>query len=263
MRNDKDIASRIASFIPRPIQNLIIETPIESFYQMIRQYARIMTLPLHSQVYPSPVGKIELLVCNDSFLMHPDIIEGGHDPYVIQDLCSLFNSVNSSVFYDIGSHFGYMVKIAILAGLEDSNIHTFEPDRFRFYVLSKNNKHDSIHLNIKFVSDTISKKELTLDSYITAHDPPSVVKLDIEGAEYHALKGMSQTINSHNPILFVEVHPAYLPTFGHQAEDVISLLSTYQYDLQILEGGEWIPVSSNCSKYNTYPQAFTLKALPR
>lgn len=260
MRNDKDIASRFASFIPQPIQNLIIGTPIESFYQIIRQYSRILTLPLYSQVYPSPVGNIELLVCDDSFLMHPDIIENGHDPYVIQDLCSLFSSANGNVFYDIGSHFGYMVKIAISSGLADSNIHTFEPDRFRFYVLSKNNTNDSIHLNRKFVSDTISTKELTIDSYITAHDPPSVVKLDIEGAEYHALKGMSQTITSHRPILFVEVHPTYLPTFGHQAEDVISFLSDYKYDLQILEGEEWVPVSSNFSKYNNYPQAFTLKA---
>ena len=250
----------MASFIPPSMQNVIIGTPIEPFYQMMRQYSRILTLPLQLQNYPSPIGNLELLVCDDSFLMHPDIIKSGHDPYVMQDLGDLFNSDGSSVFYDIGSHFGYMVKIAILAGLEDSNIHTFEPDRFRFYVLSKNNKHDSIHLNRKFVSDTISKNSLTIDSYITTHDPPNVVKLDIEGAEYHALKGMSQTITSHRPVLFVEVHPTYLPTFGHQAEDVISFLSDYKYDLQILEGEEWVPVSSNFSKYNNYPQAFTLKS---
>lgn len=54
---------------------------------------------------------------------------------------------------------------------------------------------------------------LALDSWIaaTAQDPPGIVKIDVEGAEAHVVRGMSQTLRTVGPALVIELH-------GTQAE---------------------------------------------
>ena len=59
---------------------------------------------------------------------------------------------------------------------------------------------------------------------------PRVVKMDIEGHEFAALKGMSVTLS--NPscaALFCEVHPLALPK-GVAAEQVIQLIRSFGFD---------------------------------
>jgi FkbM family methyltransferase len=49
---------------------------------------------------------------------------------------------------------------------------------------------------------------LTLDSWIaeTSTRPPSIVKIDVEGAELGVLQGMLETLRSAKPVLIVELH---------------------------------------------------------
>jgi FkbM family methyltransferase len=49
---------------------------------------------------------------------------------------------------------------------------------------------------------------LTLDSWIseTSTKPPSIVKIDVEGAEMGVLRGMTGTLRSAKPVLIVELH---------------------------------------------------------
>jgi hypothetical protein len=53
--------------------------------------------------------------------------------------------------------------------------------------------------------------------------PPTVIKLDIEGAELRALDGMRQTLAAHGPALVVELHGTrepferLLPELGYVA----------------------------------------------
>src|SRR5437763_6128345 len=49
---------------------------------------------------------------------------------------------------------------------------------------------------------------VTLDSWLaaTGQPPPTVVKLDVEGAEIGALRGMSQTLATAKPALLIEMH---------------------------------------------------------
>lgn len=60
---------------------------------------------------------------------------------------------------------------------------------------------------------------------------PTVIKLDIEGAEILALRGAKQLLRSPGRprALFIEVHNTFLPGFGSSAEEVNSLLEEYGY----------------------------------
>jgi FkbM family methyltransferase len=60
---------------------------------------------------------------------------------------------------------------------------------------------------------------------------PTVIKMDIEGAEWLALRGMSKLLSSPSPprSLFVEIHPSFLRHFDASVEDVLSLIGSSGY----------------------------------
>ena len=60
---------------------------------------------------------------------------------------------------------------------------------------------------------------------------PTVIKLDIEGAEILALRGAKQLLaGSERPrALFIEVHDTFLPGFGSSADEVYALLHECGY----------------------------------
>jgi len=52
---------------------------------------------------------------------------------------------------------------------------------------------------------------------------PDAIKIDVEGHEIKVLKGLSETIHSCSPLIFLEVHPERIPEEG----DSISFLETF------------------------------------
>jgi FkbM family methyltransferase len=60
---------------------------------------------------------------------------------------------------------------------------------------------------------------------------PTIIKMDIEGAEFFALRGMSALFSSpcrpHS--LFVEIHPSFLKHFDASAEDVLGFMHWARY----------------------------------
>lgn len=60
--------------------------------------------------------------------------------------------------------------------------------------------------------------------------PPGFIKLDVEGAELPALKGMEQTLKAGHPILHLEVCAAWESAFGYKPADILSLLQGIGYD---------------------------------
>lgn len=61
---------------------------------------------------------------------------------------------------------------------------------------------------------------------------PTVVKIDIEGAEMLALQGMKALLGSGKRprLIFVEIHPDFLPSFGTDSESIIQFIEGFGYN---------------------------------
>jgi FkbM family methyltransferase len=141
----------------------------------------------------------------------------------------------NDIFYDVGANYGYYTFLALEFCKE---VHSFEPikecvESLRFNL--KNN--DKVYINevaladkegvTKFYiagnlyglssikSNVLSFKNLntrevlttTLDKYIyeANHNPPTVIKIDVEGAELEVLRGGEKFLKNSSPVISLEV----------------------------------------------------------
>jgi FkbM family methyltransferase len=71
------------------------------------------------------------------------------------------------------------------------------------------------------------------DDWLAEHRLPrlDVIKLDIEGAEVKALRGMSEAIERFRPILVVEINPMWTRRMMTSTTELITLLHSFGYTL--------------------------------
>ena len=73
--------------------------------------------------------------------------------------------------------------------------------------------------------------------------PPSVVKVDVEGAEVAVLAGMVDTMREHGPIVLCEVDGADQARLEAKRAEIVALLEGAGYSIETLapsyEGSEW------------------------
>jgi FkbM family methyltransferase len=58
---------------------------------------------------------------------------------------------------------------------------------------------------------------------------PDFIKIDVEGWEIHALQGMQDSINTHKPMLFIEINHGALSQNGHTADDILNFVKSAGY----------------------------------
>jgi hypothetical protein len=77
----------------------------------------------------------------------------------------------------------------------------------------------------------------TIDTFCAEHAiAPTLIKVDIEGFEIHALRGARETMLRHRPIVVVEVHPMNWPAIGVGGEEIASIAAETGYRLAAMEG---------------------------
>jgi FkbM family methyltransferase len=165
------------------------------------------------------------------------------------------------VIYDVGSCVGLFALHAALLG---GRVVAFEPDpSYRKRLLRNieiNRLKDSISVIEWAVSDRKGTEKLYTDGLEGNKSPglrpvvdrgavpvntdtidnaigsgrlplPELVKMDIEGAEILALRGMKQLLSSQNGprCLFVELHPDFLPGFNSSVKECQSLIESSGY----------------------------------
>jgi FkbM family methyltransferase len=77
--------------------------------------------------------------------------------------------------------------------------------------------------NIQLITQTIS-----LDEYCEKMDiVPNFIKIDVEGAELSALKGMKNILEKYQPSLLIEIHPKQLGQVNQTGKDIINYILTH------------------------------------
>jgi FkbM family methyltransferase len=72
-------------------------------------------------------------------------------------------------------------------------------------------------------------RSLTVDALVeAARLAPAFVKIDVEGAEWHVLAGMTSTLERHTPVVMLELHPSWQPE-GVEAGQVVAVLERLGY----------------------------------
>jgi FkbM family methyltransferase len=184
----------------------------------------------------------------------------GYEPSVCEVLARLIE--NSKVYADVGGNVGFF---SVLPALMNPNckIFYFEMDSTIRPLLMRNMKLNELdESRITIINAAVGDHEgeleylphpysflakegnenidvydlkfrahvISLDDYF--HDrgvDPDLLKIDIDGAEMAALRGMSRILKGTRPNLLLEVHPTILPKFGSSASEVCSFLHELDY----------------------------------
>jgi FkbM family methyltransferase len=139
------------------------------------------------------------------------------------------------VVYDLGANVGfYSLLASVLVGPE-GRVFSFEPNPRNLDLLHRHLKLNGVtncsvldvavscldgtanfdigpnpsvgHLTAE-TQNTLSVRTVTLDGLVASGrlPPPNVIKCDIEGGEYDALRGASGTLMKHAPTIFLRTH---------------------------------------------------------
>lgn len=238
-----DFIKFVAEKLPNGLIEEIKHTPIYDFFQWVR----LKTAPRATIYLSTPEGALDLTLPESELMFKRLKRQGVHEPGLSSALSKRLDS--NSVFYDVGSQYGYFIKYAQLIGVPDKQIHGFEASKFVYEVLSDQFQDDDVQLNHCWVGKDTGGETLAIDDYASSHEPPTLVKIDVEGAEYEILQGMKKTLQKHEPLLYIEVHPQFLPKFGHNDNDLIDTLLDSNYKLDMLDHRStqqnWKPVSDS------------------
>lgn len=167
------------------------------------------------------------------------------------------------VVLDIGANIGYFT---LLMAKQAKQVHAFEPEPRNFQTLQKNielNKLSNVKLYNAGVAETIQRTTLHLcDTNRGMHriypsqwcnegtteiqlvkiddliENADFIKMDIEGAELGALKGMKKLLGMGDPTVMMEFHPPSIIEYGAKPRDVYDFMLEIGYDIKIPSMGE-------------------------
>jgi FkbM family methyltransferase len=199
-----------------------------------------------------PVGDFKLWVpASDRFLVPYLIEHRSWEPHITECLRRIAKP--SDVFVDVGASIGYF---SILMSPLVKEVIAFEPTTYSYKYLERNIKlnnlyniilykkglwNENVKLPISVDPSNITASSMsqgteeidciTLDSLRIA---PSIIKMDIEGAEINALEGMQETIRRSCPTIIMEMNRPRLQEFGKTISDIWNFYEKIDYKITAL-----------------------------
>ncbi len=195
-----------------------------------------------------------------------------YDPFETKVMLSLVRP--KDVIVDIGAHIGYYTLLFSKITGKSGKVFAFEPGQSIFMILkenvrinnytdrvvtvnkavsSENNREINLYLNNsnpgmnrifkseKYgkITDPIEKiGTISVDGYFSRNPVQKIdfVKLDIEGSEYGAIKGMQQTLKNNESIkIITEFHPTSIREFGVEPIEFLELLDSFGFEIWSLD----------------------------
>jgi len=82
----------------------------------------------------------------------------------------------------------------------------------------------------------VSTPSMTLDRFCQERGiTPDVIKIDVEGAEVHVLRGARQVLAAAAPLIFCEVHPDQMASFGSTPGQLESIAREAGYAFSVID----------------------------
>lgn len=167
------------------------------------------------------------------FMLHKD-----YEPETTKIVKSVVKSDDVAV--DAGASIGYFT---LLLARQAKEVYSFEPTTNQFPVLEENvrlNGYQNVKLFNTALAEETKKIRINANADFQGVDVDAValddvlpekvdfIKMDIDGSEPQALKGLIKTIER-NPQLkmIIECYPEYIKRLGHNPEDMLAILDKY------------------------------------
>ena len=132
---------------------------------------------------------------------------GCYEPLMVNKI--LKHVGESDIVYDIGAHIGYYSCI-FNSVTESKKVVSLEPDFYSSNLIKRNTNERGIVVN-KFIGSELGHNTTTLNDLSSMLSlEPSVIKMDIEGAEVEAFEGGWELIRNLRPQIFLEIHPKFI-----------------------------------------------------
>lgn len=211
------------------------------------------------------------------------------EPHVTQALQSLLTP--GAVFIDIGANIGYFSLLAAPLVGEQGTVIAFEPNPDNCFLLAHSiraNGYTNIHVLpyavteraetlglfapfplsngqiISFLEASGQKEKVAhiigsvaLDDFLGDVERIDIIKMDIEGAEPQALRGMYRLLQLHRPSLITEFNPTAIEMTSHVTpESFLEQIKESGFDLFLLDsmGADIGPPQSTEAILHTYQQ---------
>ncbi len=230
-------------------------------------------------------GNLKMKVDLDEWIQQNIYFFGVYDPLNINFIKKHLKP--GDYFFDIGANVGCFSLVASLCVQENGKVYAFEPVKevynrlnenielnrlnniltinkavyekntlLKLYLASQENlgmtsikEHDAMSGN------TLEVEAVSLDSFVISNEINRVdfIKIDIEGSELNALKGMVNIIRKHQPVFLVEVSEAVLNDETDRNE-VFNFFDAFDYDKFVIsdEGTLKTPVKDELNEYTNY-----------
>jgi len=228
----------------------------------------VLSEPYWKLVYRLSDGSQEHTVCDQTvsfkietyteFMRFRDLVG---ERAILEDLLRSLDSEDN--FYDIGANVGTYTCFAA-AKLGPGQTIAFEPEPQNVARLYDNLELNDLEADVVEValSDTNGSVDLAIagpeagegkhsidtdgeaetikvrtargDTILNRHElpAPSVVKIDVEGAELSVLSGLEETLREHVRLVYVEVHTEKITKFGDAGPEVRAFLEEAGFDVK-------------------------------
>jgi FkbM family methyltransferase len=248
--------------------NLLLRKHTPRFHAFFKK----ATLRLrNSEVYALP---IPVYTGSELFLLHPYFLTHDQtEPHVQSYFRSVLR--RGDVVLDIGANFGFHTMLLSRLVGSTGRVIAFEPSpenlkllRYHCrtnlmqnvqictnavgdvanssvdFVLIDGGKHSSNSFTVADESPYILEQQKTVIRVpMTTIDitckksnvKPTLIKIDVEGAEFFVLKGAEQTITKYRPSIVIGIHPFWMPKY-QSTGDIIQFLRTHNYEIKNFDG---------------------------